>query len=125
MLARAACEAQSGPFADFNLSELEWYELHIAAWLHDCGKVVTPVHVMDKSKKLETIHDRIETVRARFEIMMRDARLAAYDREKAGEDRALVASDMEKELADLRDDLAFLEKTNFGGEFLPREGQER
>jgi len=125
MLARAACDAKTGPFAEFSLSELEWYELHIAAWLHDCGKVVTPVHVMDKSKKLETIHDRIETVRARFEVMIRDARLAAYDREKAGADAATVAGELEKELATLRDDLAFLEKTNFGGEFLPREGQER
>jgi HD-GYP domain-containing protein (c-di-GMP phosphodiesterase class II) len=125
MLTRAACDAQAGPFAEFNLSEAEWYELHIAAWLHDCGKVITPVHVMDKSKKLETIFDRIETVRARFEILMRDARLRAYEREKSGEDAALVASDLEKELLGLRDDLAFLEKTNFGGEFLPRDGQER
>ena len=125
LLTRAACDAKSGPFAEFSLNELEWYELHIAAWLHDCGKVVTPVHVMDKSKKLETINDRIDTVRARFEVMLRDVRLRAYDREKAGEDAVTVASELEKETATLRDDLAFLEKTNFGGEFLPREGQER
>ncbi len=125
MLARAACDIQSGPFADFTLSELEWYELKIASWLHDCGKVITPVHVMDKSKKLETIHDRIDTVRARFEVLTRDARLKAYDREKAGEDPVRVAADLEQELATLRDDLAFLEKTNFGGEFLSREGQQR
>lgn len=125
MLARAACDVKTGPFAEFNLSEAEWYELHIACWLHDCGKVVTPVHVMDKSKKLETINDRIDTVKARFEVLLRDAKLRAYDREKAGEDAATVASDLEKETAALRDDLAFLEKTNFGGEFLPREGQER
>ncbi len=125
MLTRAACDVKTGPFADFSLSELEWYELHIACWLHDCGKVVTPVHVMDKSKKLETINDRIDTVRARFEVLLRDARLLAYDREKAGEDPATVTSELEKETAALRDDLAFLEKTNFGGEFLPREGQER
>jgi HD-GYP domain-containing protein (c-di-GMP phosphodiesterase class II) len=125
LLTRAACDAKTGPFAEFNLNELEWYELHIAAWLHDCGKVVTPVHVMDKSKKLETINDRIDTVRARFEVMLRDARLRAYDREKAGEDAAVVTTELEKETAALRDDLAFLEKTNFGGEFLPREGQER
>jgi HD-GYP domain-containing protein (c-di-GMP phosphodiesterase class II) len=125
MLARAACDAKSGPFAEFTLSELEWYELHIACWLHDCGKVVTPVHVMDKSKKLETIHDRIETVQARFEVLMRDARLAAYERERAGAERGEVERELEAELEVLRSDLAFLEKTNFGGEFLAREGQER
>jgi HD-GYP domain-containing protein (c-di-GMP phosphodiesterase class II) len=125
MLTRAACDAKTGPFAEFGLSDLEWYELRIAAWLHDCGKVVTPVHVMDKSKKLETINDRIDTVRARFEVMQRDARLAAYEREKAGDDAATVRAELEREVAALKDDLAFLEKTNFGGEFLPREGQER
>lgn len=125
LLARAACNAKTGPFAEFDLSEAEWYELHIAAWLHDCGKVVTPVHVMDKSKKLETIHDRIESVRARFEVLSRDARLAAHERERAGASAVVVAAELEQELSGLRDDLAFLEKTNFGGEFLAREGQER
>lgn len=125
MLARAACDVKTGPFAEFNLTEAEWYELHIACWLHDCGKVVTPVHVMDKSKKLETINDRIDTVKARFEVMLRDAKLRAYERERAGEEPARVQSELEQEIAALRDDLAFLEKTNFGGEFLPREGQER
>ena len=42
MLAHAACEAADGPFKDFGLTEAEWYELHIAGWLHDCGKVTTP-----------------------------------------------------------------------------------
>lgn len=125
LLTRAACDAKTGPFAEFSLNDMEWYELHIAAWLHDCGKVITPVHVMDKSKKLETIHDRIETVRARFEVLERDAQLAAYERERAGEAPAGARAQLDDELASLRDDLAFLEKTNFGGEFLAREGQER
>lgn len=49
MLAQAACDATEGPFKDFSLTEDEWYELRIAAWLHDCGKVTTPVHIMDKA----------------------------------------------------------------------------
>ncbi len=125
MLTRAACDVKTGPFADFSLSAMEWYELHIAAWLHDCGKVITPVHVMDKSKKLETIHDRIETVRARFEVLERDAQIAAYEREKSGAPPEESRAQLQQELASLRDDLAFLERTNFGGEFLPRDGQER
>jgi hypothetical protein len=66
MLARAACDQTRGEFADFTLSEEQWYELRIAAWLHDCGKIVTPVYVMDKSTKLEGIFDRIELVKTRF-----------------------------------------------------------
>ena len=75
MLAQAACDAKDGPFADFQLSEDDWYELHIAAWLHDCGKVTTPEYVVDKSTKLETIYDRIHEIRTRFEVAKREAEI--------------------------------------------------
>ncbi|HEY4636188.1 MAG TPA: GAF domain-containing protein, partial [Rhodospirillales bacterium] len=65
MLAKAACESKDVPFAEFDLTEEEWYELHIAAWLHDCGKVTTPEYVVDKATKLETIYDRVHEVRTR------------------------------------------------------------
>jgi HD-GYP domain-containing protein (c-di-GMP phosphodiesterase class II) len=122
MLARAACDAADGPFKDFNLSDDEWYELRIAAWLHDCGKVVTPVHVMDKATKLETIHDRMETVRTRFELRRRELelqllKLSADDTET----RAAAAA----ELAGLDEELAFLETANIGGEFLSPDKQAR
>jgi HD-GYP domain-containing protein (c-di-GMP phosphodiesterase class II) len=73
MLARAACDASHGPFRDFAMSDEEWETLHIAAWLHDCGKVTTPEHVVDKATKLQTIHDRLHDVRMRFEVLKRDA----------------------------------------------------
>jgi hypothetical protein len=44
--------------------------------LHDCGKLTTPVHVVDKATKLQTIFDRIELVTARFEVAKRDATIA-------------------------------------------------
>jgi hypothetical protein len=40
--------------------ERDRYELKIAGLLHDCGKVTTPVHVVDKATKLQTIFDRID-----------------------------------------------------------------
>jgi hypothetical protein len=75
MLADAACAADSGPYKDFALSEDDWEALHVAAWLHDCGKVTTPEYVVDKATKLETIHDRIHEVRMRFEVLKRDAEI--------------------------------------------------
>ena len=75
MIARSLCDAREGTFRDFQLDDDQWYELHIAAWLHDCGKVTTPVHVMDKATKLETIFDRMEIIRARFETLEREAAL--------------------------------------------------
>ena len=63
MLADAVHNTDYGPFAKTKFSEKELYELKIAAWLHDCGKVATPEFVVDKSTKLETIYDRINEVR--------------------------------------------------------------
>ncbi|MFE2008937.1 hypothetical protein ACFW6U_26945, partial [Pseudomonas guariconensis] len=72
-LARAAAESDDGPFRDYNPSDEDWEALHIAAWLHDCGKVTTPEYVVDKATKLETLYDRIHEVRMRFEVLKRDA----------------------------------------------------
>ena len=125
MLARSVCETKAGPFADFCLNDEEWYELHIAAWLHDCGKITTPVHVMDKATKLETIADRIEAVRARFEVAKRDLQIEALERRLAGADPGEVERELAAQLARLDDDLSFVEVSNIGGEFLAPESQKR
>jgi HD-GYP domain-containing protein (c-di-GMP phosphodiesterase class II) len=57
MIARAACE-DNGLFKDYRLNEEGWEAVHLAGWLHDCGKVTTPEYVADKATKLETIYDR-------------------------------------------------------------------
>jgi HD-GYP domain-containing protein (c-di-GMP phosphodiesterase class II) len=123
MLARVACEATEGPTKDFQLDEDQWYELRIAAWLHDCGKVTTPVHVMDKATKLETISDRIEVVRTRFELMRRDTEIAYLRNVADGGDKDALKSELEAALAKLDEEQALLEKSNVGGEFLPPETQ--
>ena len=69
MLAEAAIKTNTGPFKDFHMTEKEIYELKIAAWLHDCGKVTTPESVMDKATKLETIFDRIHLIDHRFDFL--------------------------------------------------------
>ena len=120
MLTRAVCDARDGPFADFDLDEDEWYELHIAAWLHDCGKVTTPVHVMDKSTKLESIRDGIETVRARFAAKRSELQLEHVVAGGSLDDEALG-----ERLAELDADFTFLETSNIGGEFLDEDAKER
>jgi len=125
MLVDAACGASSGPFADFSMTDDERYELHIAAWLHDCGKVTTPTHVMDKATKLETITDRISEVRARFEILKRDAHIHFLEAVAAGADRTAEKRHFDEQCAQLDDDLQFLETANVGGEFLSSEAQLR
>ncbi|HQK17731.1 MAG TPA: HD domain-containing phosphohydrolase, partial [Polyangiaceae bacterium] len=119
MLIGALCEDSSETFADFDMTEEERYEFRIAAWLHDCGKVVTPPHVMDKATKLEAIHDRIHMVRDRIEILRRDAELEAARKVMAGQLSWQQASTMAKEKsAELDDILTFLERVNMGSEDL-------
>ena len=125
MIAEAVvCEGE-GPLKDFSLSEDELYELKIAAWMHDCGKVTTPVHVIDKARKLETIVDRMQMVRTRYEVLKRDAEIAHLKRLTHGADRAESQAEYDAQLAQLEGELAFLEKANVGAEFLPPESQAR
>ncbi|PVZ79438.1 metal-dependent phosphohydrolase [Serratia sp. S1B] len=118
LLAKAAVEAKEGPFADFTLSANEWEELHIASWLHDCGKITTPEAVVDKATKLEMIYDRIHEVRMRFEVLKREKEIN-YLRQHA----VITATPQEEqqlhdELQRLDEDFYFIAQCNVGGEFL-------
>ena len=126
MLAAASCQASEGKFKDFHLNSEEMYELHIAGWMHDCGKVTTPEYVVDKSTKLETIYDRIETVATRFEIIKRDAELA-YLRDVAdnGVDPAARKAEFDERIAQLVSDCEFLTEANVGGEFMDDDKKDR
>jgi HD-GYP domain-containing protein (c-di-GMP phosphodiesterase class II) len=121
MLAAAACESQDPRFKEFSLSEDEWEELHIAAWLHDCGKVTTPEYVVDKSTKLETIYDRIHEIRMRFEVLKRDAEIEYWRQLSSGGDAKQLKSELEAKQIQLDDDFAFVAKCNEGGEFMADE----
>jgi HD-GYP domain-containing protein (c-di-GMP phosphodiesterase class II) len=106
MLAEAVNRSETGPLKDFTMSERDRYELKIAGLLHDCGKVTTPVHVVDKATKLQTIFDRIELLDTRFEVIRRDAQIAlGHDPVK-----------LEQRLREIDEDREFVRRTNVGGE---------
>jgi len=125
MLAKAACDARDGPFRDFALSDDEWEALHIASWLHDCGKVTTPEYVVDKATKLSAIHDRIHEVRMRFEVLKRDVEIAYWKGRLAGEDEAALAQRLAAQWRALDDDFAFVASCNLGGESMDDAAIER
>ncbi|HMA89138.1 MAG TPA: HD domain-containing phosphohydrolase [Burkholderiales bacterium] len=123
MLAEAAHETAEGPLRDFAMTAKDRYELKIAGLLHDCGKVTTPVHVVDKATKLETIFDRIHLLDTRIEVLKRDAEIELL--RKRHELTARAAGREEIEAAEARyrdrvrqldDDRAFLRACNIGGE---------
>src|SRR5688572_15776825 len=109
MLAEAVNETRDGPLADFLMTEKDRYELKIAGLLHDCGKVTTPVHVVDKATKLETIYDRIHLIDTRFEVLKRDLEIEAL---RGGVD----PQKMRTRLRELDDDRRFVHACNIGGE---------
>lgn len=131
MLAEAAMDAKSGPFKEFSMTEKEVYELKIAAWLHDCGKVTTPEYVMDKATKLETIFDRINLIDQRFELL-KAQRENAYLRlmlQTSNDGKLLNTASLQEDVntihKQLDNDKRFIRRVNVGSESMKLGDQNR
>jgi len=111
LLADAAAKTGVGPLAGFWMTDADRYELKIAGLLHDCGKITTPVHVVDKATKLETLFDRIHLVDMRIEVMLRDAEIAHLRGE-------IDAAQWAATISQLKADREILRLSNKGGEFM-------
>ncbi|WP_417614628.1 HD-GYP domain-containing protein [Oceanisphaera sp.] len=114
MLARAAQDSQTGDYADFQLTEQQWEALYLSAWLHDCGKLVTPEHLLDKATKLETLYNRLHEIRMRFEVLKRDADIRYWQGVASGEDEAELAARRQQQQQQLDEDFAFIAQLNKG-----------
>ena len=132
-LAEAVHATETGPLADFRMTDADRKELWMAGLLHDCGKITTPVHVVDKATKLETIFDRIALVDTRYEVLERDAKIAALEQKLAlatdGAATPAALADIDAALAAqqqaLRAERAFLRTANVGGEGMAPADQQR
>ena len=125
LLAEAVDAIRVGPLRDFSMSEKDRYELKIAGLLHDCGKVTTPVHVVDKATKLETIFDRIHLLDTRFEVIKRDAEIQLLKVGQSSEAPVNVAVELSQRLVEIEADRAFLRVCNIGGEMMSDADRER
>lgn len=109
-------EESQGMYAGFSMSDVERYEFRLGAWLHDCGKVTSPEHIIDKATKLETLYNRIHEVRTRFEVLWRDAQLHYLDQLSQGGDAQQWQGWLDQRKQQLLDDFAFVAACNIGGE---------
>ncbi|MBL6991673.1 MAG: HD domain-containing protein [Bacteriovoracaceae bacterium] len=139
MLTEAAVKAQVGNLKKFQMTAEQKDEMKLAALLHDCGKVSTPVHVIDKATKLETIFDRVEMIETRFAVKKKDLenqllkqrikQLENTSNEgKSGAeviDFKALTEEYNEQIKELDESLAFIKHCNIGQEFMPREQQDR
>lgn len=131
MLAEAVNDTRQGPLADFSMTDHDRYELRIAGLLHDCGKVTTPVHVVDKATKLQTLFDRIQLVDTRFEVLKRDAQIAMLKARLALREvsdaraEAALETELARTLRQFESDRDFLRHANIGSEAMTADDQER
>ncbi|MES2879376.1 MAG: HD domain-containing phosphohydrolase [Pseudomonadota bacterium] len=131
LLAQAVADTTEGPLASFTMNDRDRYELKIAGLLHDCGKVTTPVHVVDKATKLQTLFDRIHLVDTRFEVLKRDAEIDALRQQLAlrpctdPQAEAAVMTEHHVALEALDADRSFLRTTNVGGETMSEAALQR
>jgi HD-GYP domain-containing protein (c-di-GMP phosphodiesterase class II) len=72
-MAEVIHQKKDGIFKEVFFSEDSMHELRIAAWMHDIGKVTTPVEIMEKSTKLQTIFDRIHLIDLRMSYLLEKA----------------------------------------------------
>ncbi|MGD9952099.1 MAG: GAF and HD-GYP domain-containing protein [Burkholderiales bacterium] len=120
LLAEAVNDTRDGPLAEFHMTDKDRYELNIAGLLHDCGKVTTPVHVVDKATKLQGIFDRVHLIDTRFEVLKRDAEIAMLKDGTAG-----AGARYRERLRQIEEDRMFLRAANIGSERMRDEDIER
>lgn len=131
LLAEAADATEVGPLAAFHMTDRDRHELKVAGLLHDCGKITTPVHVVDKATKLQTLYDRIGLVDTRFELLKRDAEIAALRQQLAlrpvadAQAERTLQLQTTQTLAAIDADRDFLRTANIGQESMPAEHQQR
>lgn len=98
-----------------SFSKDDFYQINIAAKLHDCGKVTTTDYLLEKSTKTEFPRNRIHEIRNRFEILRRDAEIASLKQILKHPDlKDKIQKDLKKKLAQLDKDFEFVAECNIG-----------
>lgn len=125
LMVERMCADTTGPYAAFQMNEDERYEFRLGAWLHDCGKVTSPEHIVDKATKLEVIYNRIHEIRMRFEVLWRDAEIEHFKRVASGIDVSASQTMLQDRQRQLQIDFEFVAQCNAGTEFMADDSIDR
>ena len=127
-MAEVIHDLDEGHFKDKTFSPDQMYELRIAAYMHDIGKVTSPVEIVEKAKKLQTIFDRIQYVRLRMayisqkiELEGQEAKIKILQNGSSPEKLNSIEKETLEKLIEIEEILKFINKCNEPGEFLDDE----
>ena len=127
-MAEVIHDLDEGHFKDKTFSPDQMYELRIAAYMHDIGKVTSPVEIVEKAKKLQTIFDRIQYVRLRMayisqkiELEGQEAKIKILQNGSSPEKLNSIEKETLEKLIEIEEILRFINKCNEPGEFLDDE----
>ncbi len=109
-----AAQDDSTLFGSFNPNEEQLEEIFLAAWLHDCGKLTTQDHVIDKSTKLDMFSNRIHEIRTRFEIIKRDIHIQALKQAIEPQQQERIQQECRNEWRRVDREFEFVAKLNLG-----------
>jgi HD-GYP domain-containing protein (c-di-GMP phosphodiesterase class II) len=131
-MAEVIHDMKEGHFKEKTFSPDQMYELRIAAYMHDIGKVTSPVEIVEKAKKLQTIFDRIHYVRLRMTYISQkiilegqEAKIKILQNGSDPEKIKAIEKETKDKLEEIKDIKEFINKCNEPGEFLEDETLER
>ncbi|MAY71850.1 MAG: hypothetical protein CME82_10415 [Halomonas sp.] len=117
--------SEHGVYAETHFDETRRGAFHLAAWLHDCGKLAIPDEVMEKATKLEARYDRIHEIRTRFEVLWRDADVAYWQGRAHGGDPVILERRRHARQQELVAAFECVAEANRGGEAISDDLLER
>ncbi len=120
-----AIDKDKGVFKDKKFNNDEKKQMKYSALLHDIGKLTTPINVLNKGTKLQSIFDKIELIKLRFDnakkcaeiSMLKNMLLTPQNHQK-------LKDDYENKIKEINDDFEFLNIINDKG-FLSDEEMEK
>ena len=128
IMAEVVHNKKEGVFAKHNFTLDKLYELRIAAWMHDIGKVTTPVEIMEKAKKLQTIFDRIHHIDARMKYIIQETKLEGLEKRikvlesnSSSEEIKDLENETQQKIENVQDIRNFILQCNEPSEFLDDE----
>ncbi len=132
VMAKIINEQKKGPFADVYFNEDQLHELKTAAWMHDIGKVTTPIQIVEKGKKLETIFDRVHYLSMKFLYFAKSIEAEGLKKKAELLEKGAPADEIrkleeetEKKMQEIMDARKFVMSCNEPGEFMDNDKIER